>query len=95
MKVDIHLGAFVSVDYTGKVKFEYEGEKEDISMGDWDDPNGLDMDWQRFDAGLNAGFGVWYNRFNLDFNFQRGFVEAIKNYKFYTNNFSIRLGVAF
>lgn len=95
LKIDIHLGAFVSVDYTGKVKFEYEGEKEDISMGDWDDPAGLDMDWQRFDAGLNAGFGVWYNRFNLDFNFQRGFVEAIKNYKFYTNNFSIRLGVAF
>lgn len=29
-------------------------KKEDISMGDWDDPNGLDMDWQRFDAGLKC-----------------------------------------
>ncbi len=92
-KVEAHLGAFASVDYAGKGKWEGEdfyGDhiSGDSSIGDWED-------WNRFDAGLQLGFGVWYDRYNLDFTWQRGFIEGYKDYKMYTSNFMIRLGVAF
>lgn len=87
-KVDVHVGAYASGDYTGKAKIKEDGEEESASMSDWED-------WNRFDAGINVGFGVWYNRFNLDFTFQRGFIETFKESKTHTSNFMIRLGVAF
>lgn len=93
VKVDVHLGAFASVDYMGKAKVAYKGNEKKVSMGDWEDD--LNMEWNRFDAGLNVGFGVWYDRFNLDFTYQRGFIEAVKEGENYTNNIMIRLGVAF
>lgn len=92
VKLDAHFGAFASFDYTGKCK--YDGES--IKLGDWDDEyEGLGIDWNRFDAGMQVGVGVWYNRFNLDFTYHRGFVKAVEDVKAYTNNFMIRLGVAF
>ena len=53
------------------------------------------LEWNRFDAGMNIGFGIWYDRFNLDFTFQRGFVEAATDSEAYTSNIMLRLGVAF
>lgn len=88
LAVDLHLGAFAACDYVGKMTESYQGQEESWDLGDI-------VDYQRFDAGLNAGFGVWYGPFNLDFTFQRGFIEAVKNAEAYTNNFMIRLGVAF
>ncbi len=88
VKVDVHLGAFALYDFAGKGKVSYGGEEESYGISDYEG-------WQRFDAGLNAGFGIWYNRLNLDFTFQRGFVAAIEDAKAYTSNFMIRLGVAF
>jgi hypothetical protein len=87
--IDGHIGAFIGFDYLGKIKWD----DESIGMGDWKDDLGLE--WNRFDAGMNIGFGVWYDRFNLDFTFQRGFVEAIKDGETYTSNIMLRLGVAF
>ncbi len=87
--VDAHLGAFVSVDYVGKMK---QGDF-DLSIGDWD--QWYEDDWNRFDAGMALGFGVWYDRFNLDFTWQRGFVDAISDWDVYTSNLMLRLGVAF
>lgn len=86
--IDGHIGAFVSFDYLGKMK----DDDNSISLSDWDD---MGMDWNRFDAGMNIGFGVWYDRFNLDFTFQRGFVEAVDEGEAYTSNIMLRLGVAF
>lgn len=87
IKADVRLGGFASFDYTGTYKEDsgYEGE---YNLGDIEDYN-------RFDAGINFGIGVWYNRFNLDFSLQRGFCEIIKDSKSYTNNFMIRVGYAF
>lgn len=96
--IDAHVGAYVSFDYTGKIKdkWEEDGEKveESISMGDWNDNLDIDSgdDWKRFDAGMNIGVGIWYSRFNLDFTYQRGF---IKTWECNTSNVLIRLGVAF
>ena len=93
LAVDLHLGAFALYDYAGKYKYSYEGVEESYGLGDIEG-------FQRFDAGLNAGFGIWYGRFNLDFTFQRGFVPSGEdvegeNNDDFTNNFMIRLGVAF
>lgn len=87
--VDGHVGAFAGFDYIGKMKYD----DESISMGDWEDELGLE--WNRFDAGMNIGFGIWYGRMNLDFTFQRGFVEAVSESEAYTSNIMLRLGVAF
>lgn len=89
IKLDLHAGAFASFDYTGKMK----SEDESISMGDWEDELGLE--WKRFDAGMNIGIGIWYDRFNLDFTYQRGFIEVATDAECNTSNFMIRLGVAF
>lgn len=89
LAIDGHIGAFLSFDYTGKLKWD----DESISMGDWEDE--LGWEWNRFDAGMNIGFGVWYDRFNLDFTFQRGFVEGLKDGEIYTSNIQLRLGIAF
>ncbi len=84
IKIDAHIGAFASFDYTGK----YEDDDDSIKMSDWDD-------WNRLDAGLNLGIGVWYNRLNLDLTYQRGFVDTFKDSEVYASNFMIRLGIAF
>lgn len=89
LSIDGHVGAFLGCDYMGKIK--YDGES--LSMGDWEDELGLE--WNRFDAGMNIGFGLWYDRFNLDFTFQRGFVGVMSDTKAYTSNLMLRLGVAF
>ena len=87
--LDAHLGAYVSGDYLGKIteKEDYNGKTEEttVKIGDWDD-------WKRFDAGMNIGVGVWYDRFNFDITYQRGF---IKTWESNTSNVLIRLGVAF
>lgn len=87
--IDAHLGAYASFDYAGKDKYEDKNDSdynEETKIGDWDD------DWKRFDAGLNIGVGVWYDRFNFDITYQRGF---IKTWEANTSNVLIRLGVAF
>ncbi len=89
LHIDGHIGAFISFDYLGKIKYD----DENISMGDWEDDLGIE--WNRFDAGMNIGFGLWYDRFNLDFTFQRGFVEVATDSEAYTSNLLLRLGVAF
>lgn len=93
-KVDAHIGGFLSLDYAGKAKCEetYDGDTEsyDIKLSDLDG-------WQRVDAGMKVGVGVWYDRFNLDFTWKRGFISPIdeEDVSVSSSNFMIRLGVAF
>ena len=58
--IDPHVGVFASYDYTSKMKTDGES----ISWGDYADY--MEVDYNHFDAGMNIGVGVWYNRFNLD-----------------------------
>ncbi len=88
-KIDIHTGSYALYDYAGKQKRDTGGGSQSVKIGDW---NG----WNRYDAGLNTGTGFWYcNRFNFDFTFQRGFVKMGESSKMFTNNFKMRLGLAF
>lgn len=92
LKLDAHLGAFLSYDFAYTVDtndYEYE-------VGDYELRNGAD-------AGLQVGIGVWYKRVNLDLTYQRGFVEATHYYDYsddkdingYISTFMIRLGFSF
>ena len=56
----------------------------------------LEVDYNHFDAGMNIGVGVWYDRFNLDLTYQRGFIDVFTDADgIKTSNFMIRLGIAF
>lgn len=90
LKLDGHLGGFLSYDFTKNAKWD-DGEK-------WDDQDFDEIDYQDLDAGMQVGAGVWYKRFNLDFTYQRGFTKAAKadaSHDLHSSNFMIRLGVAF
>ena len=89
-KIDAHLGAFLSYDYTSKMK-EDGGS---CSWGDFADEN--EIDYNHFDAGIGVGAGVWYDRFNLDFTYQHGFVDVFSDLDGNkASSFMIRLGIAF
>ena len=45
---------------------------------------------------IDPHVGVWYDRFNLDLIYQRGFIDTFSDADgFKTSNFMIRLGIAF
>lgn len=89
-RIDPHIGVYASFDYTSKMK----ADGESISWGDFADYE--DVDYNQFDAGMNIGIGVWYDRYNLDFTYQKGFIDAFTDFGgIKTSNFLIRLGIAF
>lgn len=97
LKLDGHLGIFLSYDFAGTdIKFkDSKGNTEQEPLDDYF------FDYAPFDAGMQLGVGIWYGRFNLDFSYQRGFVPmgsfdaGDDEYKLHASNFVIRLGVAF
>lgn len=91
MKVDAHLGAWVSYDLWGKMTEKEDGEEYEADLGEIDDY----MGYQNLDAGMTFGIGFWYDRFNLDLSWQRGFIEPFDDVKATSNNLMLRVGVAF
>lgn len=92
ISVDVHTGLFASVDYAGKQTGEDEDEEYDVKMGDWEDG------YKRFDIGMRIGTGIWYDRYNLDLTWQRGFIsrwETPEYDKCVTSNIMLRLGISF
>lgn len=119
IKLDAHIGAWVSIDMAASYKEESEysftntydsdynefrSEKDSFGIGDLknSDDEGY---YNRFDAGIQAGIGVWYGRWNLDFSYERGFCSIYdfekmygktdKSYSLAASNVLIRLGFAF
>ncbi|MCD7969318.1 MAG: PorT family protein [Alistipes sp.] len=88
LSIDPHFGIFASYDYAGKLKWEEPGYSESYKLSDFDE-------WNNYDVGINLGIGIWYRQFNFDLTYQRGFVKAAEDWKVHTNNFMIRLGIAF
>jgi len=91
-KIGIHLGGYVSVDYTASLSAEANGESESMGIGDMNDAG---MGYQRFDGGIALGGGLWYKRFNLDVTWNRGFVAIMEDSESFASNVMIRLGYAF
>ncbi len=101
MTLDAHIGAFASYDFAGNSKRD---------TYDWQTSSGKDRvkesssktsledlkDYSRFDAGMNIGIGVWFGHFNLDFSWQRGFVNMFdSDYSIKSQSLKLRLGYAF
>lgn len=114
IKIDAHLGAFLSIDMAATYKTSVKvtnnfdpsyniDAEESYGIGDFGDgEDKLGIDYNRFDAGIQAGIGVWYGRWNLDFTYERGFCsifgyEEYQGHKpsFSASNAIIRLGFAF
>ncbi|MGN0205676.1 MAG: outer membrane beta-barrel protein [Muribaculaceae bacterium] len=99
IKLDAHLGGFASYDIAGTGSTEWkdgydDGEKADSSLGELDEDEG----YQRFDAGIHVGIGVWYKRYNLDLSYQKGFISVsdyFNNKSVCSSNLMIRLGISF
>jgi hypothetical protein len=105
IKLDAHIGAFVSYDFSGSASVKWEctdpddNETEDYAMDDYD------IELQRLDAGLQIGVGVWINKFNIDLTYQRGFINASTSeyledddydcQHVYSSNLMLRVGIAF
>lgn len=85
LKIDAHIGAFVSYDFATTSDYDYD-------EWEYDEPESLD-------AGLQLGIGAWYKRFNIDLTWQKGFIEYT-DASFYDGGaknsaIMVRLGVAF
>lgn len=101
LKVDVRLGVYASGDIKGeyrhqKDKYNLNGtnqKKQDENNSDNDLPD--EWKWNYFDVGGNAGVGIVFGKFNLDFNYRYGIQEARKNSDWYTRSASVRIGVVF
>lgn len=96
MKADLHLGAFASYDFAGKGTSSWsDSDSESSNIGD-----DVLSYFKQFDAGMQAGVGFWFNRFNIDLTYQRGFLTAYDGYELdfenvFSSNIMIRIGVSF
>lgn len=96
LKVDAHLGIHTSVDMKGeyrhqKNKYNLDGTSQNTSGNDLPD----EWKWNYFDVGGNAGLGIVFCKFNLDFNYRYGILEARKNSDWHTHSATVRIGIVF
>lgn len=99
VSLDVHLGAFGGFAYAGKGK---EDQKWSSTSEEEKDSNEYGIDHAldtRFDAGIQAGVGVWLSRFNVDLTYQRGFMSinpVMFGYEYgKSSNLILRVGVSF
>lgn len=88
--LDFHAGGFISYDYAGRyTNFKGYFQKDDcIKLSEMDNFN-------RWDAGIQVGAGLWFYYFNVDFTYRHGFVGMISGKDGFSNNFVLRVGYAF
>ncbi len=101
MAVDVHASAFAGFDFAGQFKtYNYDYQlsagkprvKESTSKVNISDAD----KYRRFDAGLKLGVGYWFGRMNIDFTWQRGFVNLFDaDESRQSQSFNLRLGYAF
>lgn len=88
--LDFHAGGFVSYDYAGRYTWFQGLFQKDGSIKLRDR-----QDYNRGDAGIQVGTGVWFYDFNVDFTFRHGFVDMISGKDGLSNNFVLHVGYAF
>lgn len=82
--LDAHFAPFFSIDFK---QDDMEDGYHGYSKDDWDK--------KRWDVGLMMGVGIWLNKVNLDFSYQRGFIEPLGYVVGKQSNLMLRLGIAF
>lgn len=101
MTLDAHIGGFVSYDFAGNLKdYNYDWQtssgKDRVKESTTKTKLGDLSEYRRLDAGLNVGIGFWYGHFNLDFSWQKGFINMFNmDASIKTQSLKLRLGYAF
>lgn len=101
MALDVHASAFVSFDFAGQQKiYNYDYQLSANVPREKEDENKIkisDLDkYQRIDAGINIGIGYWFGHFNLDFSWQRGFINMFDvDDSIQRQSLQLKLGYAF
>lgn len=105
IKLDGHIGAYVSYDFAGSAIAKWFDDED----GDESEKYKLNDDYlnfRRLDVGMQFGVGVWYKKFNFDITYQRGFIPASKiegefddyegeSFNAYSSNVMLRVGYSF
>lgn len=91
--LDFHIGAMFTVDIFGSLKSEIEYlDKPKLSESiNIDDVEG----YNKYDAALLGGIGVWYKHWGVELNYQRGLSSIRKNEDYFSKKILISLGYAF
>ncbi|MCD8310511.1 MAG: PorT family protein [Prevotellaceae bacterium] len=93
LKLDPHVGVYASYDIASHAK--EHGDWQDLAY-DYDEAPDFFPSYNKYDIGMNIGVGLWYDRFNVDLTYQRGFVDVITKFDgLKTSNVLLRVGVAF
>lgn len=101
MTLDVHLGGFVSYDFAGEYEvYNYDYQISSNKPRVQESTNKVDIGdldkYSCFDAGINLGIGFWYGHFNIDFTWQRGFVNMYDvDSSYNSQSLKLRLGYAF
>lgn len=91
-RLAVHAGAYMSVDYSGRLSVSVYDRKASVGISDMNDAG---MKYQRFDVGLAMGGGFWCGHVNIDVTWYRGFVSMFEAMELFTNSVALRLGYAF
>lgn len=105
MALDIHIGGYASYDIAGSFETKTHDYWSTISVGSGntkitDNSNSVkigDIDnYTKHDFGAIGGIGFWFGHFNVDVNYQRGFVSMFEgDNTYFCNKLQVRLGYAF
>lgn len=98
IKIDAHFGGYLSYDFAHSLSGKVDGHKiDDIDWDEFKDDSG----YEDFDGGIQLGIGMWYDRFNIDVTWQRGFgtmvneIDGESTKTGCSSNLMLRLGIAF
>lgn len=106
LKLDAHLGIYVSYDFAGGTKYDWDdGDSEKLSFSELKKKS---WDYLPVDGGMQIGIGAWWKKLNFDITYQRGFVPAAQvgvgshgyngtyhKVSVYSSNVMFRIGYAF
>lgn len=95
MSIQPYLGLNLKFNLVGKIKAEYDGDSESISVFDKDDMEDAEMGdaWKRFQLGWHIGAGLNYKQFYVGLSYGTDFIKIAK--KVNTGTFSIGVGYNF
>lgn len=101
MAVDVHLSGFASFDFAGQQKiysydYQLSANTPRVKESTTDIKLSGMNNYRRYDAGLNIGVGYWFGHFNIDFSWQRGFINMFDaNDTYNSQAIKLKLGYAF
>jgi hypothetical protein len=91
--LDPHIGLYFSYDFSGSFSNEisYSNNYKETKTTDISDKE----DYNRYDAGICGGIGLWIGHWNVDITYQRGIASIKKGDDYYSTKLLLSVGYAF